>query len=83
MRHPMPLEELGLLCLLERVEAPDGRLDGFARYGLMQRGLVKDDGGPVLTQEGAVRLAELRQWRAELSDEAPSVLSSDAIPTPA
>lgn len=61
----MPLEELGLLCLLEKVggEAPD--MDAYARYGLLQEGLITQGEVPALTRKGAARLGELRAWREE------------------
>lgn len=58
------LEALGMLCLLEKIET-SGELDGFARYGLKQAGLITGDERPELTRKGAARLAELRQWRAD------------------
>ena len=41
------LEDLGLLFLLERISQGGGAgIDGFVRYGLVQRGMVT--GGPDL-----------------------------------
>ena len=72
MSRPMPLEELGLLCLLERVDASDPQVDRISRYGLLQSGLITEGESPSLTQEGAARLSELRQWRAELPEDLPA-----------
>lgn len=68
MPSPLPLEELGLLCLLEKIET-SGEVDGIARYGLLQRGLVTASDPPALTTNGAARLAELRRWRADHADD--------------
>lgn len=64
-RPKMPLEELGLLCLLEKVGEPDGDMDAYARYGLVENGWITDGDPPRLTRKGADRMAELRAWRAE------------------
>lgn len=63
MPSTMPLEELGLLCLLERVGSSGGEVDGYARYGLLHRGLITDGEPPKLTQAGVTRLTELRRQR--------------------
>lgn len=65
----MPLEDLGLLCLLERIDSTAERVDGYARYGLLQRGLITDADPPALTPAGSARLAELKRIRAELADD--------------
>lgn len=64
-RPPMPLEELGLLCLLEKVEVDDSEMDVYARHGLTQEGLIKAGSVPSLTKKGRARLDELRAWREE------------------
>ena len=67
-RPAMPLEQLGLLCLLEKVTSEEG-IDGIALYGLSQRGLITSSEPIGLTQAGAERLAELRKWRSEVEEE--------------
>jgi hypothetical protein len=64
-RPPMSLEDLGLLCLLEKVEVDDSEMDVYARHGLMQEGLIQAGSVPSLTKKGAARLDELRAWREE------------------
>ena len=64
-RPPMPLEELGLLCLLEKVDGKDDDMDAYARHGLLQKGFITAGAIPVLTKKGAARLRELRTWREE------------------
>ena len=64
-RPPMPLEELGLLCLLEKVGGKDDDMDAYARHGLLQQGFITPGEVPVLTKRGAARLKELRAWREE------------------
>lgn len=64
-RPPMPLEELGLLCLLEKVGGKDDDMDAYARHGLLQEGLISAGKVPALTKKGAARLTELRAWREE------------------
>lgn len=67
-RPPMPVDELGLLCLLEKVGEGATNLDGYAHHALFNKGLVT--GGPEsrLTTSGQARLAELRAWREEGDD---------------
>ncbi len=68
MPRTMPLEELGLLQLLEKISDNAGNaIDRFARYGLLQSGFITDGEPPVLTQLGSARLAELRLARDEWS----------------
>ena len=68
MPRTMPLEELGLLQLLEKISDNAGNaIDRFARYGLLQSGLITDADPPVLTEMGSLRLAELRLARDELA----------------
>ena len=64
-RPKMPLEELGLLCLLEKVGDATDDMDAYAKLGLVQDGLVTDSDPPRLTRLGEQRLAELREWRDE------------------
>lgn len=64
-RPPMPLEELGLLCLLEKVDVDDSEMDVYARHGLMREGLIEAGSVPSLTSKGRDRLDELRNWREE------------------
>lgn len=64
-RPPMPLEELGLLCLLEKVGGLDDDMDAYARHGLLQQGFITGGTIPTLTKKGVARLQELRAWREE------------------
>ena len=64
-RPPMPLEELGLLCLLEKIGGDDDDIDVYARHGLLQQGFISSGPTPRLTKKGAARLRELRAWREE------------------
>lgn len=64
-RPPMPLEALGLLCLLEKVGGDEDDMDVYARHGLLQQGLITAGPGSSLTEKGAARLEELRAWREE------------------
>ena len=75
-RPKMPLEELGLLCLLEKVGSPEDDMDAYARYGLLKDGLITDTEPPALTEAGHARLDELRAWRdeGEVDVESPSRL---------
>ena len=59
----MPLEALGLLCLLEKVGKEDGDMEAFARHGLQQNGYVDPRDPSRLTEAGAARLRDLRAWR--------------------
>ena len=57
----MPLEEIGLLHLLEKINVKaTATIDRFARYGLVEGGLITDEDPPGLTACGHERLAELR-----------------------
>lgn len=68
MPRTLPLEELGLLQLLEKINDNCGKaIDRFSRYGLLQNGLITDADPPRLTEQGSRRLAELRLARDELS----------------
>ena len=70
MPRTLPLEELGLLQLLEKISGNAGNaIDRFSRYGLLQSGLITEGEPPLLTELGAMRLAELRLARDELSSE--------------
>ena len=70
MPRTLPLEELGLLQLLEKISGNTGNaIDRFSRYGLLQIGLITEGEPPLLTELGAMRLAELRLARDELSSE--------------
>ena len=73
----MSLEQMGLLQLLEKINGSAGAaIDRFARYGLVQAGLITDDEPARLTEQGNAKLAELRRER-----EAP--MPGDPDPTPA
>ena len=80
----MPLEDLGLLQALEKINENTGTaIDRFARYGLVQGGLITDGEPPRLTELGAARLDELRRARDEGAGEAQLVPNPDPDPTPA
>ena len=64
----MPLEDLGLLCLLEKVADNDTDMDAIAQRGLRRGELITADAVPDLTQRGIDRLDELRAWREEGED---------------
>lgn len=64
-RPNMPLEELGLLCLLEKVGKTDDDMDAYARHGLLRDGLITDGEPPRLTRAGIARIEALRKWRDE------------------
>lgn len=64
-RPKMPLEELGLLCLLEKVGSTDADMDAYARHGLLRDGLITSGEPPALTEAGLARIEELRKWRDE------------------
>lgn len=55
----MTIEELGLLKILERLEADGGALGPSVRFALSERGLIEGD-PPELTQKGEQVLEELR-----------------------
>ena len=60
----MSLEELGLLQLLEKINGDAGAaIDRFARYGLVQAGLITEGEAPRLTEQGNEKLADLRRER--------------------
>lgn len=65
----MPLEELGLLCLLEKIGSSEEPMDAYARYGLLQHGLITDSEPPRRTEAGEARMAELQAWRDEGEDD--------------
>lgn len=66
------LEDLGLLFLLERIGQGGGAgIDGFVRYGLVQRGMVTAGPDLRLTELGERRLVELRRTVKVRSDGAP------------
>lgn len=71
-RPPMPLEDLGLLCLLEKVDGRHDDMDAYARHGLLQEGLITAGDVPALTKKGVARLLELRAWREEGEVDIPS-----------
>ena len=74
----MSLEELGLLQLLEKISGNAGAaIDRFARYGLVQAGLITEGDPPSLTESGAAKLEELRR-----EPEMP-LPDADPDPTPA
>jgi len=61
MPDAMPLEEIGLLQILEKINVnAAATIDRFARYGLIEGGLITDEDPPGLTARGHERLAELR-----------------------
>lgn len=64
-RPRMPLEELGLLCLLEKVGGAADDMDAYAKHGLLQQGFITPGPDPQLTKKGAARLKDLRAWREE------------------
>lgn len=64
-RPAMPLEELGLLCLLEKVGGKNDDMDVYARHGLLQQGFITPGPSPKLTKKGTARLKDLRAWREE------------------
>lgn len=67
MHTTLPLEDLGLLQLLERISDNSGKaIDRYSRYGLLQNGFITDADPPALTALGARRLAELRLARERL-----------------
>ena len=60
----MSLEELGLLQLLEKISGNAGAaIDRFARYGLVQAGLITEGEPPRLTESG---VAFARRYRVPL-----------------
>ncbi|MFP7723716.1 hypothetical protein [Lysobacter sp. A3-1-A15] len=64
-RPAMPLEDLGLLCLLEKIGTSGEPVDAYARLGLIRRGLVTNSETPALTDAGRAMMSELRDWRDE------------------
>lgn len=63
------LEELGMLKVLERIEAGSGQLELPVRVALIQRGLIDPASEPALTEQGRELLLQLRLRSAELRDE--------------
>lgn len=62
------LEELGMLKVLERIEAGSGQLELPVRVALIQRGLIDPASAPALTEQGRELLLQLRLRAAELRD---------------
>lgn len=80
----MTLEELGLLQLLEKISEDAGAaIDGFARFGLAQSGLITDAGALRLTDLGSARLDALRQARDAATEDPDLMVDPDPDPSPA
>lgn len=62
------LEELGMLKVLERIEAGSVQLELPVRVALIQRGLIDPASAPALTEQGRELLLQLRMRDAELRD---------------
>ena len=62
------LEELGLLKVLERIEAGEGPIELAVRVGLIQRGLIEAGDPPALTPLGLELLRHLQLLRSDVRE---------------
>lgn len=66
--HQAHLEELGMLKVLERIEAGTAQLELPVRVILIQSGLVEAGSIPALTDQGRELLLQLRLRSADRQD---------------
>jgi hypothetical protein len=62
------LEELGMLKVLERIEAGSVELELPVRVALIQRGLIDPASAPALTEQGRELVLQLGMRSAVLRD---------------
>lgn len=69
MRNGLPLVDLGLLQLLERIERGTQVIDALIRHGLVNQGLILAGVTLELSDEGRRTIAALRARREELATQ--------------
>lgn len=67
----IPLDQLGLYYMLERIHKGTANVNDFIRVGMFQAGLIDDSDPPQLTEAGKHKLQALRSLLSPVNDAEP------------